>query len=204
MSSGCAIYDVLLPSAMKLRAEPLPPSGIPLGLPLRCGIALGSNIGDRMAHLRNARAAIERLHTGPEVPLVSAVYETEPVDCEPNAGAYLNAVMEIEFAEPPTALLGALQQIENALGRPSPRARNAPRTIDLDLLYADCLTLANDKIVLPHPRLRSRRFVLQPLADIRPNLILPGCGEPISALLSKLPERPSVTRIFPAWHDIVT
>ena len=110
-------------------------------------------------------------------------------------------MIEIEYDGRPVVLLDALQQIEQTLGRPSKRPRNAPRTIDLDILYVGNLTLANEEIVIPHPRLHSRRFVLQPLADIRPDLILPGYDEPVPALLAKLPPRPIVTRVTTTWND---
>lgn len=159
---------------------------------MRCGIALGSNIGDRLHHLRLGRIALEQLHSGSTPPLVSTIYETEPVDCAPNSAAYLNAVMEIEYEGQPVVLLDSLHQIENQLGRPSKRPRNAPRTIDLDILYAGNLTLNNDEIVIPHPRLHSRRFVLQPLEEIRPDLVLPGYQDSIRTLLEKLPPEPVV------------
>ncbi len=162
---------------------------------MRCGIALGSNLGDRLDHLRRARAAVEALHIGPEPILVSALYETEPVDCEPGTAAYLNAVMEITYEKPPIVLLDTLQQIEQSFGRPSKRPRNAPRTIDLDILYAGNLTLANEEIIIPHPRLHSRRFVLAPLAEIRPDLLLPGYHETIATLLAQLPATPVATCI---------
>lgn len=165
-----------------------------------CGIALGSNIGDRLAHLREARAAVAALHTGSEAPLISPIYETEPVDCGPESAAYLNAVMEIEHDGPPMVLLDLLHRIENELGRPSKRPRNAPRTIDLDLLYAGNLTLSNDEIIIPHPRLHLRRFVLAPLNEIRPDLLLPGQHLPVRDLLRQLPAEPVVQR-FDALLD---
>ena len=173
----------------------------PLESGLRCGIALGSNIPDRMAHLREARAAVERLHAGSAALRVSPVYEAEPVECEPGTGPYLNAVIEIEWSGTPHLLLDALREIERRLGRPSERPRNAPRTIDLDVLYAGGLTLDGDELTIPHPRLHTRRFVLRPLADSRPELCLPGRDESVSALLTKLPERPSVTRVSLTWND---
>ena len=159
---------------------------------MRCGIALGSNIGNRMSHLRAGRTALAALHQGRGEPLVSGVYETEPVDCAPGTAAYLNAVMEIETALEPEPLLARLQQIELAQGRPAGHGHNTPRTLDLDLLYAGDLVLQTETLVLPHPRIAVRRFVLQPLADVRPSLILPGLEKSVAWLLSSLPSAPAV------------
>jgi 2-amino-4-hydroxy-6-hydroxymethyldihydropteridine diphosphokinase len=152
----------------------------------RTGIALGSNLGDRLAHLRSGRDAIAALPEVGQPVLSSRVYETEPVGTGPDAGAFLNAVVEVEWNGPPSELLDALQGIEAAHGRPSKRPRNAPRTLDLDILYVGNLALANQELVVPHPRLHQRRFVLAPLADLRPDLILPGQHVPIAALLAAL------------------
>jgi 2-amino-4-hydroxy-6-hydroxymethyldihydropteridine diphosphokinase len=162
---------------------------------MRAGIALGSNLGDRLANLRRAR---ELVLTSPGIsgPVIdSRVYETEPVQSGPDAGAYLNAVIEVEYAGQPITLLDGLQRIEAELGRPSKRPRNAPRTIDLDILYAGNLVLSNEEVVIPHPRLHLRRFVLAPLADIRPDLILPGQQQTVAALLSGLND-PSGVELF--------
>jgi len=161
---------------------------------MRCGIALGSNLGDRLAHLRAAQVAVGLLHQSPNAapPLVSPVYETEPVDCAPGTAPYLNAVMEIEYAGEPETLLAALQQIEREMGRPADHGHNTPRTLDLDLLYAGDIVLQSDTLTLPHPRLAARRFVLQPLADIRPDLVLPGFAKTVSELLACLPPHPLV------------
>ena len=167
---------------------------------MRCGIALGSNIGDRLAHLNAAREALARLHTGDDAPLFSPIYETEPVDCAPGTAPYLNAVMEIESNGEPLALFHALQQIERAAGRPTDHGRNTPRTLDLDLLYAGDCTVQSPELTLPHPRLATRRFVLQPLADLRPGLILPGTQKTIAELLACLPARPLV-KPFEAWSS---
>ena len=160
---------------------------------MRCGIALGSNVGDRLAQLRAGQAAVSKLHTGPSAPLLSPIYETEPVDCAPGTEPYLNAVMEIEYKGDPSTLFRALQQIERAQGRPADHGHNAPRTLDLDLLYAGDCKLQSAELTLPHPRLTARRFVLQPLADIRPELILPGTRQTVAELLAGLPPSSGVT-----------
>ena len=181
----------------------LPVPASPRRLPLACGIALGSNLGDRLAQLRQAYESVSRIHCEKNPPLVSPVYKTDPVDCEAGTTPYYNAVMEINFEGSPLELLDALQQIESSLGRPSQRVRNAPRTIDLDLLYAGGLTIATEALALPHPRLQSRRFVLQPLADLRPELVLPGCCASVSDLLELLPPTPAVKLIHSSLfsHD---
>ena len=153
---------------------------------MRAGIALGSNLGDRLAQLRLARERVLALPGVSAPALSSRVYETEPVGSGPDADAYLNAVLEVEYDGQPITLLDGLQRIEADFGRPSKRPRNAPRTLDLDILYAGNLVLSNAEVVIPHPRLHLRRFVLTPLADIRPNLILPGHHENITALLARL------------------
>ncbi len=166
---------------------------------MRAGIALGSNLGDRLANLRAARSHVLGL-PGVSSPVVdSHVYETEPVGSGPDAGAYLNAVIEVDYAGQPIQLLDGLQQIEATMGRPSKRPRNAPRTIDLDILYAGNLVLSNEEVVIPHPRLHQRRFVLTPLADICPDLILPGQQESIAKLLAGLNDPASVELFTRQW-----
>jgi 2-amino-4-hydroxy-6-hydroxymethyldihydropteridine diphosphokinase len=162
---------------------------------MRAGIALGSNLGDRLAHLRRARSLVLALPDVSPPTLESRVYETEPVQSGPEAGAYLNAVIEVEFSGQPITLLDGLQSIEAIMGRPSKRPRNAPRTIDLDILYTGNLVLSNDEVVIPHPRLHLRRFVLTPLADIRPDLTLPGQQQNVSGLLVGLND-PSAVELF--------
>jgi 2-amino-4-hydroxy-6-hydroxymethyldihydropteridine diphosphokinase len=166
---------------------------------MRAGIALGSNLGDRLAHLRRARALVLTL-PGVSAPFAdSRVYETEPVQSDPDAGAYLNTVLEVDYEGQPITLLDGLQRIEAELGRPSKRPRNAPRTIDLDILYAGNLVLSNEEVVIPHPRLHQRRFVLTPLADIRPDLILPGQHQSVAALLAGLNDPAAVELFAEKW-----
>ncbi|MEO6872241.1 MAG: 2-amino-4-hydroxy-6-hydroxymethyldihydropteridine diphosphokinase [Chthoniobacterales bacterium] len=166
---------------------------------MRAGIALGANLGGRRAGLTTARAEIFRV-PGVEAPfLASSLYETEPVDCEMGAAKFLNAVVEIDFAGAAADLLRELQRIEQSLGRPAAHKRNRSRTIDLDLLYLGHESLAEPGLTLPHPRLGSRAFVLQPLAEIRPDLILPNESETIRQLADKLPATPSVVRLPLRW-----
>ncbi|MEA3207241.1 MAG: 2-amino-4-hydroxy-6-hydroxymethyldihydropteridine diphosphokinase [Chthoniobacter sp.] len=166
---------------------------------MRAGIALGSNLGDRLDNLQHARERVLEL-PGVEGPARSSrLYETEPVNSGPEAGAYLNAVIEVGYEGQPITLLDGLQSIETEFGRPSKRPRNAPRTIDLDLLYLGNLVLSNDEVVIPHPRLHLRRFVLAPLADIQPALILPGQRQSVAELLSNLRDPAAVALFSDDW-----
>ncbi|MDB6153345.1 MAG: sulD [Chthoniobacteraceae bacterium] len=166
---------------------------------MRSGIALGSNLGDRLANLRAGRDWVMAL-PGITGPLGSSrIYETEPVGSEPDAGPFLNAVIEVNYEGQPIALMDALQEIEARMGRPSKRPRNAPRTLDLDILYVGNLVLSNDEIVIPHPRLHLRGFVLTPLNDIRPDLILPGQQRNVAGLLRALNEPASVAFFSDSW-----
>jgi len=155
---------------------------------IECGIALGSNSGDRLANLRAAVAALRERDPGLEV---SPVYETAPVDCPEGSGAFYNAVAILRWTETPEALLDFLRGIESSLGRPAARTRNAPRSIDLDILYAGDTVRDDERLTLPHPRLHLRRFVLAPLCDLRPDLVLPGFQQSVTGLLSALPEQPA-------------
>jgi 2-amino-4-hydroxy-6-hydroxymethyldihydropteridine diphosphokinase len=165
---------------------------------MRCGIALGSNVEDRLENLREGYRRVSALHEPGSPIRMSSIYETSPVDCEPGTTPYLNAVVEINFSGPPVALLDRLLEIEKAMGRPSRRPRNSPRTIDLDILYAGNLVLNNPEVIIPHPRMYQRRFVLAPLAEISPDLVLPGNNRPVKSLLAQLNDRNEVTRLeFP-------
>jgi len=140
---------------------------------MRAGIALGSNLGDRTKLLTEAIGHLKALHVSGEF-LVSNLYETEPVDCPSYSPLFLNAVVELESTLDPLTLLYRLQSLEIELGRPKNHGINEPRTLDLDLLYLDGITMNHSELVLPHPRMTERLFVLAPLADIRPDLKLSG------------------------------
>lgn len=166
---------------------------------MRTGIALGSNLGDRLANLCAARKAIVDLPDVAPPILLSAIYETDPVDCEPGAGKFLNAVIEFDYEGDPINLLKKLNEIESALGRPGSHARGVSRKIDIDLLYVGHVKIDIPQLQLPHPRMHLRRFVLQPLADIRPDLILPQQTRTISELFAQLPESGKVVRLTNDW-----
>jgi 2-amino-4-hydroxy-6-hydroxymethyldihydropteridine diphosphokinase len=167
---------------------------------MRTGIALGSNIGDRLENLRAGRKAIVDLASGSSPILASVIYETEPVDCEPGAQQFFNAVLEFDYAGDAAGLLKKLKQIENELGRPADHPRNVSRKIDIDLLYFGEARIDNDNLHVPHPRMHLRRFVLQPLADIRPDLILPGQSKTVRELLAQLNDSSKVVRLTDDWE----
>jgi len=140
----------------------------------RVGLALGSNLGRKLANLQQARDLLKCIATPGEPILQAPVYQTEPVHCPANSPDFYNTVVEIAFAGTPFELLDHTQAIEFKLGRIAMPEANAPRVIDVDILYFGDQTVDAGLLVLPHPRLTTRRFVLQPLADIRPDLVLPG------------------------------
>src|SRR5947199_9615415 len=166
---------------------------------MRVGIAVGSNLGDRMANLSAARQAIVDLANVKSPVLNSPIYETEPVDCEPGAGKFLNAVMEIEYDGDPTDLLQEMIRIEESLGRDRKHARNISRKIDIDLLYADDLNVENERLQLPHPRLHQRKFVLQPVADIQPDLTSPNQTKTVRELLTQIGDSTKVICFAEKW-----
>jgi 2-amino-4-hydroxy-6-hydroxymethyldihydropteridine diphosphokinase len=166
---------------------------------MRSAVALGSNIGDRLKNLHVARKAIFALAKVKPPFLSSGVYETEPVGCEAGAGKFLNAVVEFEYGGDPGRLLEQLIQIEEALGRKRDHPQNVSRTIDIDLLYCGDQRINEKRLQLPHPRLHLRNFVLWPLADIRPDLILPSLNKNIGDLLAELEKAGEVIRFAKEW-----
>jgi 2-amino-4-hydroxy-6-hydroxymethyldihydropteridine diphosphokinase len=166
---------------------------------MRTGVALGSNLGDRLGNLHAARKAIVDLARVQPPILSSSIYETDPVGCEPGAGKFLNAVLEFDYEGDPLKLLKSLREIEKTLGRVPDHPRNVSRRIDIDLLYFGDISTDSDELQLPHPRMHLRKFVLQPVADIRPNLILPGQSKTIRELLAKLSESTKVMRLTNNW-----
>ena len=166
---------------------------------MRTAVALGSNVGDRLENLRTARSAIfDLVNVNPPI-LASAVYETEPVGCEPGAKKFLNAVIEFEYEGDPAHLLDRLISIEEALGRKRGHPQNVSRTMDIDLLYYGDQRINNAALQLPHPRLHLREFVLRPLADIRPDLMPPAQKKSIRELLGEVERSGQVIRFAEEW-----
>jgi 2-amino-4-hydroxy-6-hydroxymethyldihydropteridine diphosphokinase len=150
----------------------------------RAFVGLGSNLGERETTLR---AAIGRLRTIPnvEVRRVSTLRDTEPIGYV-DQPRFLNGVVELETTLSARALLGVLLELERAFGRDrSTGPPMGPRTLDLDLLLYGDATIDEPLLEVPHPRLQERRFVLEPLAELDPDLEVPGQGS-VQVLLSKL------------------
>jgi 2-amino-4-hydroxy-6-hydroxymethyldihydropteridine diphosphokinase len=133
--------------------------------PVRAFLGLGSNLGDRRGHLREAVARL------PDVAAVSPLYETDPVGGPPGQGAYLNCVVELRTARTPRELLAAAQAAEAAAARVRVE-RWGPRTLDVDVLLVGDDTVAEPDLTVPHPRMWQRGFVLVPLGDLAPELVL--------------------------------
>jgi 2-amino-4-hydroxy-6-hydroxymethyldihydropteridine diphosphokinase len=147
-------------------------------------LGLGSNIGDRRAHLQ---AAVEDLWAhGVQVLASSSVYETEPVGEITDQPAFLNACLRIETALAPRAVLEGCKAVEAALGRElgGRYVRHGPRPIDVDILVLGEETYADDGLRVPHPEIANRRFVLVPLLELAPDLIIPGDGPAAAALVA--------------------
>lgn len=156
----------------------------------RVAIALGSNLGDREANLALGLSALPGFITNLRQ---SRWHDTTPVGVSPDQPRYLNGVVIGETALSARQLLERLLSIEREAGRtrPSPMA---PRTLDLDLILFGDERIAEDGLVVPHPRFRERLFVLEPLAEVAPGWIDPGTGQTVSALLAqarRAAQRPS-------------
>jgi 2-amino-4-hydroxy-6-hydroxymethyldihydropteridine diphosphokinase len=151
-------------------------------------VSLGSNLGDRARLLDDALARLER-HPNVEVTKQSRYYETLPVGGPMAQPAFLNAAAILHTSLSPQSLLSLLQRVEAELGRQ--RIEHwGPRTIDLDLLLYEKLTLNEPTLIIPHPRMTWRRFVLEPAAEIAPKMVHPGTGWTVAQLLNNLDQTP--------------
>jgi 2-amino-4-hydroxy-6-hydroxymethyldihydropteridine diphosphokinase len=160
--------------------------------PVRAFVGVGANLGDAEAAVRAALRALQGL-PGTRCVACSSLYRSAPVDA--TGPDFINAVAELHTDLLPLALLRALQGVEQDFGRVR-SVRNAPRTLDLDLLLHGACELQSDELTLPHPRAHLRAFVLQPLAEIDAGLLLPGLG-PIAPWLQRAAGQ-AIERLGPA------
>jgi 2-amino-4-hydroxy-6-hydroxymethyldihydropteridine diphosphokinase len=158
-------------------------------MPVVCvGIALGSNLGDREAELNSAIGFLRSLAVDHRV-RESPRFETEPVDCPPGSPPFLNSVAEIKLdsvMNAPLSLLSELQDFEMERGRAPFHESNSPRPIDLDIIYYGAEHFDAMDLVIPHPRAHLRRFVLGPLAQLRPDLVLHGQTKTVRELWTEM------------------
>jgi 2-amino-4-hydroxy-6-hydroxymethyldihydropteridine diphosphokinase len=151
----------------------------------RAYLGLGSNIGERLEHLLSAVSGLDATD-GVRVLRCSSVYETEPVGEVTVQRDFYNAVIEVETTLEPHDLLARCKHVERELGRDPGGPRHGPRTIDVDVLLVGDLMTSDERLVLPHPEVTQRRFVLVPLLELDPNLALPD-GTPLATALAGLP-----------------
>jgi 2-amino-4-hydroxy-6-hydroxymethyldihydropteridine diphosphokinase len=158
-------------------------------------VALGSNLGDSR---RIIPRAMQRLQEFSSQPLLkSSLWETTPVDCPPGSPMFVNAVVGLvpNAGETPESLLAKLQAFEQEFGRQPKKVLNEARTLDLDLIAFGDATRNTQPLILPHPRAHQRRFVLQPLSEIAPELILPGQSKTVAQLLKELDSDEEIRKI---------
>ena len=158
-------------------------------------IALGSNLGDSRQIIVDAMTRLQNFSDQPI--LKSSLWQSKPVDCPPGSPKFVNAVVGLvpRKGETPEALLKKLQELEKEFGRSARIIINEPRSLDLDLIAFGSETRMTAELILPHPRAPVRRFVLQPLSEIAPDLTLPGWGMTVLQLLAGLPAEETITRL---------
>ena len=149
-------------------------------------ISIGSNIGDKLANCKRAISALGS-HEGTRAISCSPFYRTAPVDYL-DQDWFVNAALRLETILAPKDLLAALQLIQHQAGRLKDPIRFGPRIIDLDIIFYDALIINTPELVIPHPRMHKRRFVLQPICDIDPAFVHPVLQKKIQTLLGQLPD----------------
>ena len=149
-------------------------------------VALGSNLGDSKANVRNALGRLQGLSSVPV--LASSLWRSTPVDCPPGSPEFINAVARLAplRGDTPETLLANLQRLEKEFGRTPKKILNEARPLDLDLIAFGTEVRSTPELILPHPRAHLRKFVLGPLAEIAPDLILPGQKKSVRELLANL------------------
>jgi 2-amino-4-hydroxy-6-hydroxymethyldihydropteridine diphosphokinase len=158
-------------------------------------VALGSNLGDSKNLLREAMARLRKYSTRPL--LCSSLWRSTPVDCPPGSPEFINAAAAL-WPPPeltPEALLRSLQALEKEFGRRPKTVMNEARPLDLDLITFGREIRDTPELILPHPRAHLRRFVMEPVAELFPELVLPGWDKKISGLLSELKSPETVVKI---------
>ena len=158
-------------------------------------VALGSNLGNSRQIILDAMARLQNFSSLPI--LKSSLWRTTPGNCPPGSPLFVNAVVGLTAmaGETPGSLLEKLRKLEREFGRLPKRVLNEPRTLDLDLIAFGAEIRKTPDLILPHPRAHFRRFVLQPLSEIAPELILPGQRRTVSELLAELPGEEMVVRL---------
>jgi len=167
---------------------------------MEIGLSLGSNLGDRLLNLKEAKARILATK-GISLAGQSQIYETEPVGVAPynREWYFLNAVLIVESALPAPALAKRFKSIEREIGRDPIHQLNAPRLIDIDIIYAGDACFRDEALVVPHPRWAQRRFVVQPLNDVRPDLVVPGQSAPVREVLKDLSDKHKIKLFKKEW-----
>jgi 2-amino-4-hydroxy-6-hydroxymethyldihydropteridine diphosphokinase len=158
-------------------------------------VALGSNLGDSRRIIQEVMARLQSFSDRPI--LKSSLWQTAPVNCPPGSPMFLNAVVGLapQKDKTPESLLKKLRSLEKEFGRQPRKVLNEPRPLDLDLIAFGVETRDTPELVLPHPRAHLRQFVLQPLSEIAPDLILPGQGKTVAQLLAELSSDEVLKRI---------
>jgi 2-amino-4-hydroxy-6-hydroxymethyldihydropteridine diphosphokinase len=158
-------------------------------------IALGSNLGDSRKIISDAMARLQNFSDSPMIK--SSLWQTSPVDCPPDSPRFVNAVVGLipKENETPESLLKKLCELEKEFGRTPKTVLNEPRPLDLDLIAFGNEIRNSPELILPHPRAHLRKFVLQPLNEIAPELILPGQRKTVLQLLAGLADDETVTRL---------
>lgn len=158
-------------------------------------ITLGSNMGDSHSIVRCAMDRLTKLSVRPL--LKSSLWQTTPVDCPSGSPLFVNAVVGLapRSTETPETLLAKFKALETEFGRQPKTVLNEPRSLDLDLIAFGSETRNSPELTLPHPRAHQRRFVLQPLSEIAPNLILPGQRLTVAELLAELKTDEKLVRL---------